>query len=119
MTENAHPITTHLRHAADAIQLAHHLAQTDTREVTELTETLAALSSLLVRLPDLLTHLHRIIQAADANLYRTTSGVPAEDTLNSAGLALSEAQERFPFLNLAISQVAAEIKDLRVHDPGD
>ena len=51
--DTPHPITTHLRNAADNIRSANHAAtHGDRREVTELYDTFGALSALLNRLPN-------------------------------------------------------------------
>ena len=87
---NAHPITTHLHNAAEEIRSANHTTYGDHREVTDLYDTFGALSALLSRLPQLMAHLHRILDRADANLYDTDCGSPAE-MLNTAQLATDEA----------------------------
>lgn len=51
-----HPITTHLRNAAEHIQSANHASDGDLREVTNLYDTVGALSALLHRLPPLVAH---------------------------------------------------------------
>lgn len=63
---SAHAITTHLHHAAEHIEAANHATYGDNREITDLYETFGALSALLSRLPQLVAHLHRILDRADA-----------------------------------------------------
>ena len=112
-----HPITTHLRNAAEHIRSANHASHDDRREVTDLYGTVGALSALLHRLPPLVAHLHRLVDRGDANLYETDCGSPAAEILNSAELAVDEAFSKLTTASNAIDDAWNAIGHLRVHDP--
>jgi hypothetical protein len=112
-----HPITNHLRHAADHIRLANHATRGDYREVTDLYDTFGALSALLKGLPQLVAHLHHILDRADASLYETDNGSPAAETLNTAELATDEAFSKITIASNAIDDAWSAIGRLRIHDP--
>lgn len=61
----AHPITAHLREAAEHLRLANHATHHDRRNAAELYDTLGELSELLGRLPQLVAHLAGIIDRAE------------------------------------------------------
>jgi hypothetical protein len=113
-----HPITTHLRNAAERIRSANHATHRDGREVTELYDTFGALSTLVNRLPQLLAHLHRILDRADASLYDTDCGHPAAETLNRAELATDEAFSKITTASNAIDDAWSAIGALHIHDTG-
>jgi hypothetical protein len=115
---SAHPITTHLHHAAEHIQSANHATHGDNREVTELYDTFGALSALLSRLPQLTAHLHRILDRADARVYETDHGSPAADILNTAQLATDEAFSKITTASDAIADACSALGSLRIHDTG-
>ncbi len=112
----AHAITTHLRNAADHIQSVNDASHGDRREVTELYDTFGALSALVNRLPQLVAHLHRILDRADASLYETDCGNPATETLNSAELATDDAFSKLSIAGNAINDAWTAIGHLRIHD---
>lgn len=112
-----HPITNHLRDAAEHIRLANHATHGDYREVTDLYDTFGALSAVLKRLPQLVAHLHRILDRTDAGLYETDNGSPAAETLNSAELATDEAFSKITTASNAIDDAWSAIGHLRIHDP--
>lgn len=62
---SADAITIHLHNAAEHIESANHASHGDGREVTDLYDTFGALSALLSRLPQLIAHLHRILDPAE------------------------------------------------------
>ena len=111
-----HPITTHLRDAAEAIRLANHASYGDQREVTELYDTYGALSALLTRVPQLVAHLHNLLDRANSQLYETDCGRPPAETLNSAQLATDEAFGKITTAGNAINDAWTEIGRLRIHD---
>jgi hypothetical protein len=115
---SAHAITTHLHHAAEHIQSANHATPGDNREVTDLYDTFGALNLLLSRLPQLIAHLHRILDRADANLYKTDCGNPALELLNTAELATDEALSKITTASEAIADAWSAIGRLRIHDTG-
>ena len=112
-----HLITIHLRSAAEHIRLANHASDNDRREVTDLYDTLGALSALLNRLPPLVAHLHRLVDRADATSYETDCDSPATDTLNSAELAVDEAFSKLTTASNAIDDACSALGHLRIHDP--
>ena len=112
-----HPITTHLCDAAEQIGLANHASYRDRREITELYDTFGALSTLLTRLPQLVAHLHKLLDRAHSPLYETDSGQPADETLNSAQSATDEAFAKLTTASNAITDAWTEIGRLRIHDP--
>ncbi|MFZ0117971.1 MAG: hypothetical protein WBR33_10130 [Pseudonocardiaceae bacterium] len=114
--DTPHPITTHLRNAADNIRSANHATHGDRREVTELYDTFGALSALLNRLPQLVAHLHRILDRADASLYDTDCDSPPAETLNNAELATDEAFSKITTASNAIDDAWTAIGRLRIHD---
>jgi hypothetical protein len=115
---SAHPITTHLHHAAQHMQSANHATHGDRREVTDVYDTFGALSALLSRLPQLIAHLHRALDRADANLYETDCGSPAVELLNTAQLATDEAFSKITTASEAIADAWGAIGRLRIHDTG-
>ena len=115
---SAHPITTHLHHAAEHIQSANRATPGDNREVTDLYDTVGALSALLSRLPPLIAHLHRILDRADANLYETDCGNPALELLNTGQLATDEAFSKITTASEAIADAWSALGRLRIHDTG-
>jgi hypothetical protein len=115
---SAHPITTHLHHAAEHTASANHATDGDGREVTDLYDTFGALSALLSRLPPLIAHLHRALDRADANLYETDCGSPAAELLNSAQLATDEAFSKITTASEAIADACSALGHLRIHDTG-
>jgi hypothetical protein len=115
---SAHPITTHLHHAAQHMQSANHISHGDRREVTDLYDTFGALSALLSRLPPLIAHLHRALDRADANLYETDCGSPAAEMLNTAQLATDEAFSKITTASEAITDAWGAIGRLRIQDTG-
>jgi hypothetical protein len=115
---SAHPITTHLHDAAEHMQSANHASHGDNREVTDLYDTFGALSVLLSRLPQLLAHLHRIVDRADARVYETDCGSPAAEMLNTAQLATDEAFSKITTASEAITDAWGAIGRLRIQDTG-
>jgi hypothetical protein len=115
---NVHPITTHLRDAAEHIRSANHITHGDRREVTDLYDTFSALSALLNRLSPLVARLHRILDRADASLYETDCGSPAAEILNTAQLATDEAFGKVTTAGNAIDDAWSAIGHLRIHDSG-
>jgi hypothetical protein len=115
---SAHPITTHLHNAAEHMQSANHASHGDGREVTDLYDTFGALSTLLSRLPQLIAHLHHIVDRADANLYETDCDSPAVEMLNTAQLATDEAFSKITTASQAISDACSALGHLRIHDTG-
>jgi hypothetical protein len=115
---SAHPITTHLHNAAEHIQSANHASHGDGREVTDLYDTFGALSALLSRLPQLIAHLHRIVDRADARVYETDCGNPAAEMLNTAQLATDEAFSKITTASDAIADAWSALGRLRIHDTG-
>jgi len=113
-----HPITTHLLHAAEHLRLANHATHSDRREITELYDTFGALHVLLERLPQLLGHLWWLLNRADAILYTTDCGRPAQENLNCAELAMSDALGNLGPIIIAISDAWSDIGHLRLHDTG-
>lgn len=112
-----HPITAHLRNAAEHIRSANHASNNDRREATDLYDTLGALSALLNRLPPLIAHLHRLVDRADATSYETDCDSPAAETLNSAELAVDEAFSKLTMASNAIDDAWSAIGHLHIHDP--
>src|SRR5947209_17789452 len=112
-----HPNTTHLRDAAEQIRLANHASYRDRREITELYDTFGALSTLLTRLPQLVAHLHKLLDRAHPHLYDTDCGRPAAETLNSTQLATDEAFAKLTTAGNAINDAWTDIGHLRIHDP--
>lgn len=115
---SVHSITIHLHHAAEHIESANHASHGDGREVTDLYDTFGALSALLSRLPQLIAHLHRILDRADARIYETDCGNPAAETLNTAQLATDEAFSKITTASQAITDACSAIGRLRIHDTG-
>ena len=113
-----HSITTHLRNAADHIEQANHASHGDRREVLDLYDTFGALSALVNRLPELLAHLHRLLERADARLYDTDCGDPAAEVLNSAQLAIDEVFSKITTTGNAVNDAWSALGHLRVHDTG-
>ncbi|MGH3774531.1 MAG: hypothetical protein ACRDRR_02150 [Pseudonocardiaceae bacterium] len=113
-----HPITRNLRDAAEHLRLANHATYGDRREVTELYDTFGALSSLLDRFPQLLRHLWQVLNRADATLYTTDNGTPAQETLNSAELSLADAMVHTENLRSVIPGAWSDIGHVRTHDTG-
>jgi ABC-type transporter Mla subunit MlaD len=116
--EGIHPITTHLRDAAEHIRLANHASHGDRREVTELYDTFGTLSALVNRLPQLVAHLHRVLDQADARLYETDCGLSTVETLNTAQLATDEAFSKIATAGNALDDAWSTIGHLRIHDTG-
>lgn len=118
MDNSIHPITTHVRHAAEHLRQANHATFSDRREVTELYDTLGALDSAIRRLPQLIEHLRRIVAHADAGFYRhDDESAHAADTLNLAQQALSTALTAAGQLKQALGDAWCDIGHLRLHDP--
>jgi hypothetical protein len=115
---SAHPITSHLHDAAEHIQSANHATDGDGREVTDLYDTFSALSALLSRLPQLIAHLHRIVDRADGTVYETDCGSPAAEMLNTAQLATDEAFSKITTASQAIADACSALGHLRIHDTG-
>jgi hypothetical protein len=115
---SAHPITTHLHTAAEHMQSANHATDGDGREITDLYDTFGALSALLSRLPQLIAHLHRALDGADASVYETDCGSPAAELLNTAQLATDEAFSKITTASEAIADACSAIGHLRIHDTG-
>jgi hypothetical protein len=115
---SAHPITTHLHHAAQHVQSANHTSHADRREVTDVYDTFGALSALLSRLPPLIAHLHRALDRADARIYETDCGSPAAELLNTAQLATDEAFSKITTASEAITDACSALGHLRIHDTG-
>jgi hypothetical protein len=115
---SAHPITTHLQNAAEHMKSANHATHGDGREVTDLYGTFGALSVLLSRLPQLIAHLHRALDQADARIYETDCGSPAAELLNTAQLATDEAFSKITTASEAIADACSVIGRLRIHDTG-
>jgi hypothetical protein len=117
---NNHPITTLIDQAADNIRLANHASFGDTREVTELYDTVGALAALLNRLPHLLAQFQLIIRDADARSYIDASGESDADHLLflTEGLlaeATASITEASGFINGAWSHIGR----LRPRDTDD
>jgi hypothetical protein len=112
-----HPITNHLRDAADHIRLTNHATHGDYREVTDLYDTFGALSAVLKGIPQLVAHLHHLLDRTDAGLYETDGGSPAAETLSSAELATDEAFSKVTTASNAIDDAWSAIGRLRIHDP--
>jgi hypothetical protein len=113
-----HPITSHLQSATEHLRSANHATYTDYREVTDLYDTLGALTALLDRLPQLLAHLSRRIVRVDAAVYTTDHDSPAEDTLNIAELAITDATRTLTSTATDIKAAWTAIGHLRIHDTG-
>lgn len=111
------PITAHLRNAAESIRCANHASYGDRREITDLYETIGELSALLNRLPQLIAHLYRLVNRADASLYDTDSATPTTEILNSTQAALDEAFGKITTAGNAMDDACNAISHLRVHDP--
>lgn len=115
---STHPITVHLRDAAEHLRLANHCTYGHRREVTELYDTFGALSALVDRLPQLLGHLWRNLNQTNAALYTTDNETPAQDTLNSAELSLADAMVHTEKLRSVINGAWSDIGHIRIHDTG-
>ena len=115
---DTHPITTHLSNAIEHLRLANHASHGDRREVTDLYDTVGALSALVKRLPELVAHLHRVLDRADSGLYDTDSGRPAAETLNIAQFATDEAFSKITIAGNALDDACSAIGQLRIHDTG-
>lgn len=113
-----HPITVHLRDAAEHLRLANHSTYGHRREVTDLYDTVGALSALTDRLTQLLGHLWRNLNQANAALYTTNNETPAQDTLNSAELSLADAMVHTEKLRTVINGAWSDIGHIRIHDTG-
>ena len=116
--DSTHPITTHLRNAAEHIRLANHASHDNRRELTDLCDTFSVLSTLLYRLHDFIRHLHRIVDRADASFYETYDGRPAAETLDRVGRATDEAFSKINIASNTIRDAVSDIGQLRIHDTG-
>ncbi len=86
-----HPITTHVRDAAEQIRLANHATHTDHRNVTEIYDTITALHTLFERLPHLLGHLLAIVAGAEPGTHYHDTGGNVTDALQWAEAHLADA----------------------------
>jgi hypothetical protein len=115
-----HPITTLIDQAAENIRLANHASFGDTREVTELYDTLGSLTRLLKRLPQLLDHCRLIVRDADAGSYLDTSDDSGADyLLHLTEACLTEVSTEVTEAVELISSAWSQIGRLRPRDIQD
>ncbi len=104
-----HPITTHVREAAEQIRLANHATYGDRRTANELYDTLAALVALVDRLPQLLEHLAEVVRGSIPDHYYHDHGENVQDTLQTAFDRLDHARYVVPDLRWHLNQAFSAI----------
>jgi hypothetical protein len=114
---HTYPVVKHLREAVEHIRLANHALGDDCREVTTIADLLTICYALLEELSHQFKHLWHIINRADATFYATERGGSAEETLNSAEFAISEALEALMVTHGAVRDTGTMITRLRIHGP--
>jgi hypothetical protein len=111
------PVVKHLREAVERIRLANHALGNDCREVTTIADVFTVCQALVDELSHQVKHLWQVINRADATFYTTERGDSAEETLNSAEFAISEALDALMVTHRAARDTCTMITRLRIHGP--